>query len=355
MTAGSSKRERTVAAGAVRALLEFAVSRGATGEELGQRSGIESSELVDRDRRIPFAKYVALMRAGKELCGDPALALHFGESVAVSEISLGGQVGAFSEDMAEGLALFNRYAPLTIDVEIEGGGDRFAFERANGEVWIIDRRAHPNEFPELTESGFARMICSGRQFLGEDRFLKEVHFTHEEPPYRAEYDRIFRVPIVFESDRNALLADDSWMNQMPPSPSGPVLDVLKAHSEALLEKLVSAKSTTGRLEILLEPLLPTGHATMEAVSSQLGFSRASLFRKLKEEGVTFEEVLDGLRHRLALRYLNGEGLSVKEAAYRLGFSEPASFSRAFKRWTGESPGEARRKLGLQPRLNPPAT
>jgi AraC-like DNA-binding protein len=59
--------------------------------------------------------------------------------------------------------------------------------------------------------------------------------------------------------------------------------------------------------------------------------------------VTFEEVLDGLRHKLALRYLNGEALSVKETAFRLGFSEPASFSRAFKRWTGTSPRPVRRK------------
>jgi AraC-like DNA-binding protein len=57
---------------------------------------------------------------------------------------------------------------------------------------------------------------------------------------------------------------------------------------------------------------------------------------LKAEGVTFEQVLDELRHRLALRYMR-EGMSVKQAAYRLGFSEPAAFSRAFKRWTGRSP------------------
>ena len=54
------------------------------------------------------------------------------------------------------------------------------------------------------------------------------------------------------------------------------------------------------------------------------------------EGVTFEQVLDELRQRLARRYIR-DGMSVKEAAYRLGFSEPAAFSRAFKRHQGESP------------------
>ena len=63
----------------------------------------------------------------------------------------------------------------------------------------------------------------------------------------------------------------------------------------------------------------------------------TLFRKLKAKGVTFEKVLDDLRHKLALDYLNGKKVSVHETAYLVGFSDPAAFSRAFKRWTGSSP------------------
>lgn len=336
-------RELTVAAGAVRALMEFAVSRGASREALAERSGIDPSDLQDRDERVPFAKYVLLMRAGQELCRDPALALHFGESVPTSEMSSVHMVGASSATMAEGLALINRYAPLTIEVDVVGSGDRFVFERGDGLVWIIDRRENPNEFPELTESAFARMVCTGRRFLGDQSALRAVHVTHAAPSYRAEYDRIFRAPVFFGSGKNALLTDDSWMSLRPPSSSPPVHDVLKAHSEALLEKLESSKSMKGRVEELLMLALHNGGPTMAAIAGQLGLSRQSLFRKLKAEGSTFEEVLDGLRHKLALRYLNGDGLSVKETAYRLGFSEPASFSRAFKRWTGTSPIAVRRK------------
>ena len=90
------------------------------------------------------------------------------------------------------------------------------------------------------------------------------------------------------------------------------------------------------VEQVLEPLLPGGDVGIDRVARALGSSRQTLYRKLKTEGVTFEQVLDELRHRLARRYIR-EGMSVKEAAYRLGFSEPAAFSRAFKRWTGSSP------------------
>lgn len=76
---------------------------------------------------------------------------------------------------------------------------------------------------------------------------------------------------------------------------------------------------------------------MDVIASKLGLSRQTLFRKLKAEGVTFEKVLDELRHRLALHYLSGKKVSVNETAYLVGFSDPAAFSRAFKRWTGSCP------------------
>ncbi len=72
-------------------------------------------------------------------------------------------------------------------------------------------------------------------------------------------------------------------------------------------------------------------------------SRQTLFRRLKAEGTSFEKLLDALRHRLALGYLRGDKVSVNETAYLVGFSDPAAFSRAFRRWTGSSPREMRRR------------
>lgn len=90
------------------------------------------------------------------------------------------------------------------------------------------------------------------------------------------------------------------------------------------------------VETQIEGLLPGG-ARMDAVARAAGCSRQTLYRRLREEGASFESLVEKVRRRVALRLLRDPDLSVKEIAYRLGFAEPAAFSRAFKRWTGRSP------------------
>jgi len=334
--------ESTVAAGYARALMALAVSKGARQQDLVERSGIDPDELLDQDARIAFAKYIALMRAGKALCDEPALALHFGEAFDIAELSIVGLIGAAAETMGDAFAQLNRYARLVVEVDVDvdgdsSGGSRLALLREAGELWIVDRRARPNDFPELTESSFARMVCASRRF-GQAQFVKAVHVTHAAPAYQTEYARIFQMPVVFESGRNALLmTDDSWLTLQPRMPSRYLFGLLSERAQALLSSLESSKSIRGHVESLLMPILHTGDASMEVIAGKLGLSRQALSRKLKVDGTTFETVLDELRHQLALSYLSAKKVSVNETAYLLGFSEAAAFSRAFKRWTGMSP------------------
>ncbi|HEY3257361.1 MAG TPA: AraC family transcriptional regulator, partial [Gemmatimonadaceae bacterium] len=140
-----------------------------------------------------------------------------------------------------------------------------------------------------------------------------------------------------ESDKNALLVDEAMLSYKLPISPAYAAEVLTAHADELLEKLESSKSTRGRVERLLMPSLKGGDVSMKTIAGKLGVSRQTLFRKLKSEGLTFEKVLDELRYKLALHYLSGKKMSVNQTSYLLGFSDPAAFSRAFKRWTGSSP------------------
>jgi AraC-like DNA-binding protein len=120
-----------------------------------------------------------------------------------------------------------------------------------------------------------------------------------------------------------------------------VFSVLAERADALMKELEASKTVRGRVESALMPVLHTGNASIELVADKLALSRQTLFRRLRAEGTTFEKVLEDLRHTLALQYLSGGKVSVNECAYLVGFSDPASFSRAFKRWTGTNPRDYR--------------
>jgi AraC-like DNA-binding protein len=253
-----------------------------------------------------------------------------------------GLLGGACETAADAFVQLNRYSRLVVDVDGVATGDRFVLSRIGGQLWLNDVRTSPNDFPELTESTFARMVCSARRF-GASQFVTTVHVTHDAPAYRAEYERIFQIPVTFGSDRNALqMSEDSWGAFKPAYPSRYVFGVLSERAEKLLLSLEGSTTMRGRVEGLLMPSLHTGGESVDMIAGQLGVSRQTLFRKLKAEGVTFEKVLDDLRRQLALHYLGDGKVSVNETAYLVGFSDRTAFSRAFKRWTGSSPRAWRR-------------
>jgi len=334
--------EPTIATGFAEAFLEFAVARGADRQTLIAQSRLRPQDLAERDNRLPLATYLALIKAGIKLCDEPALALLFGAEVSMSDMSILGLIGnAATAD--EGLRQVNRYARLAIDGGEGETAHRLEFVQDDSGVWFKFASTLFADNPLLTESAFARCVCQGRKMAAATVGAapwpspKSIRFTHAEPSYHAEYNRIFGVPLEFGSSMNAILFDEALLSvRMPPS-NQYVSGLFTERAEALLDKLEDSKSMRGRVETLLIPILPTGEAKMETIARKLALSRQTLFRKLKAEGVTFEQVLDELRHKRALEYLNGKNVSVNETAYLLGFSNPAALSRAFKRWTGSSP------------------
>jgi AraC-like DNA-binding protein len=332
-------RQPSIAAGFARGLLLLAGRKGADTAALAARAGIGPAVLDDQDARIPFGAYVALMRAAQAATGDPALALHFGEAFEIDELSIVGLIGRSCETWEQAFAQLSRYGQLAIDVPVDDAqGRRLVIEREDGHVWMVDTRSYPNAFPELTESAFARMAAAVHRKRSGIEAVAAIHVTHKAPAHAAEYERVFELPVVFDSTRNALLMkEDAFPKTLLPRPSAYVFGILSERADALLRELESAATTAGRVESAIMPVLHTGEANMAAVAARLALSRQTLARRLKAEGMTFEKLLDGLRHRLALAYLGNAKVSVHQCAYLTGFSDPAAFSRAFKRWTGASP------------------
>ena len=348
----------TIAVGFVNAFVDFAVGKGADRQALLQRSRIRPEDLDNDDSRLPLVSYIELLKAGIELCNEPALALLFGDEVPLRDISIVGFLGR-GETAEDSRSRANRYLRLLID-EGDEHSEPFEFVRQGNHIWLKFTSRLYVEYPLLTESAFARGMSARKpradapQSCSKWPLPKAFSFTYKEPSYRAEYDRVFGVPLIFGSHMNAILFGEELLSLRLPPMNRHVSRLLTQEADMLLKRLDDSKSTRGRVETLLIPLLHTGEARIETIAAKLGLSRQTLFRQLRAEGVTFERVLDNLRHERALYYLKSKKLPVTETAYLLGFSDAAAFSRAFKRWTGESPGSvsaATRKEDMPTRNN----
>ena len=111
-----------------------------------------------------------------------------------------------------------------------------------------------------------------------------------------------------------------------------IVEYLRRHQSANVSMVVRSKLTEQ---------LPSGRATQGSIASAVHMSTRSLQRRLREEGTSYRELLEETRRELATQYMRQSNLSVNEITYLLGFSEPANFTRAFRRWTGRSPTQYR--------------
>jgi AraC-like DNA-binding protein len=149
------------------------------------------------------------------------------------------------------------------------------------------------------------------------------------------------------SSRVEFAADDTRVTWSRPDIMEPLVTgdpqlarINDEHSRAYLENFV-ARSTTRQVVDKIIERLPDGAPGQQQIASALNVSNRTLQRKLREEGTSYLDLLQDTRLQLARRYLRSPGRSVVETAYLLGFSEPSTFSRAFKRWTGQAPAEYR--------------
>lgn len=333
--------EPTVMASMTASFLDYAVGRGVPRAALVQAAGMDEAVLLDPDGRVPVRSYGAMMGTAIGISGDTGIALRFAAETGLDKLSIIGLIIDAAGPLEDGIAQVNRYARIIADVDILSAPDRFELRRDGGTVWLIDHFPNANASPTAIEQTFANFVGNFRRMMPEAVFLQGVYVTYPAPPHQALYAEVFQAPVTFGADRNALALDAGCLDGLNAAPKPYAFGLYTRHAEALLDSLQKEESTRARVEAALLPDLHQGSASMDDIARDLGMSRQTLYRRLKDEGVTFAEVHDQLRCKMAQDYLTAQKASVMETAYLLGFSEASSFVRAFKRWTGLSPSAYR--------------
>lgn len=333
--------EATLSMSLAASLLSFAVEGGAERGALVEACGLREVELENPDGRIAISSYGRLIGAATALTGDGALVMRHAAATTVDALSVVGLIVDHTESLEEWVDQLNRYTRLIADVEVGEAEDRYRLVDEGGQLWLVDHLPDPNSAPAAIEDTFTRIIVSFRSFAPERAFALEAEVTYPRPDHADAYAEILQIPVRFAARRNAIRICDQW-RAVKLSPVNPYArDLFRRHADALLAELATKSTVRSRLERWMMTHLQSGEVSIERAARQLGMSRQTLYRRLKDEGLTFVEVHDGLRDRMACELLIAPEASVGEVARLLGFSEPSSFVRAFRRWTGISPSKFR--------------
>jgi AraC-like DNA-binding protein len=333
----------TIQAKAVRKIVNAAAGKGVAERRLLAASGLNSNLLSDPDCRIPFAQIVSLYETGAQLTGDSFFGLHVGETVNPSAFDVVGFSALNSATLGEAFDRVQRYHSIWTD------GADFTIHATQPVSSIVYTYcdASITEHRQDSEMTLATVVSLCRRVAVPDWTPLAVEFQHQAPTDSSELLRVFRCEIRFSQPANRLLFDSTTL-ALPIDKADPALiAVLDRHAHELLSRFPPHHSLLDQVRSIIARELNGGDASLERIAQQLGLSPRTLQRKLQELDTTHNELLDQARHELAVTYLREQEMAICEVAYLLGFSEPSSFHRAFKRWTGKTPKEFRSSVNQE--------
>jgi AraC-like DNA-binding protein len=319
------------------AILELAEDEGLDRNELLLVSNLSEADLHDPDARLPVRVVWSLWEELIRRVPDPSLGVRFGSSGSARDLGLVGYTMLHSRSLGRAMDRLIRYVHILMDVlELRWGarGDR-------SEI-ILENEPEARVLQRPVDSRLAAIVTLARQLTSKPVTPIEVRFCYPEPSDVSAHRQHFRAPLVF-GQGESLVAFHGRDLDLPVATSD---ETLGGYLDRLAEELLEAekpKSTlVDKVQRAIWSKLGGGQPTVSRMASLLGVSARTLQRRLREEGTSFAEILENLRRGMSVRLLNNRELAVYEVAYLLGYSEPSTFFRAFRRWHGIPPNEFRK-------------
>jgi AraC-like DNA-binding protein len=308
--------------------------------------GIDPSVLDEPWQRLASDTYDQLQRRAVELTSDPAFGLHMGEHTSIAVFNLLGPMAMHSRSLREGLDVLCSYHRIMADVDpssVVYEGDRarlvYRYLRSHDPVCNLVR----------AEFGITALLTLGRALIATDDARLEFWFDHPRPrtsEHQREYTRIFAGRERFEKSHTGILMPREILDARPVYHDASLYQLLKARADGILRRFERREGTARRIRELIVHEYQQVRPEMENIANRLGMSERSLRRRLQKEGRSFAQIVGEAMGEVARGLLRES--TIQETAYRLGFSDASAFHRAFKRWTGQTPGEFCRSAHDEP-------
>ncbi|MBW2361222.1 MAG: AraC family transcriptional regulator [Deltaproteobacteria bacterium] len=319
---------------AVLPLLEYLENEGFDRTIVLDRVGIPKSALEDTKTRWPKEKLQALWQVASEATGDPAVALRVSTTVKTNALGIIGYLASASDSVRSSLELVKGLTPLLwedAECDLQTDGEVAFFRCSTG--------SNPQTSHFLMEYAIGLTVTMSRLIGASRSDPLEARFSYPAPAYADEYERILRLPVRFEASADGVLFPTSMMDSLNPSADPALRQLLEQYAADQLAKLPTSARFPERVRACILSMLPLGNLTADAIAAQFSMSSRTLRRRLQEEGTNYQELLDDVRTELARHYLTQEKRGIDDVAFLLGFSDPSAFTKAFRRWTQQTPAD----------------
>ncbi len=320
----------------VRAALSGAEAKGFNTRAMLEKANIHPDVLTQKKARVTGKQYTKLMQVlwtdmQDEFMGFAKVRSKPGTFATMCQILIHcSNLESVYRKSCQFYSLFEK--PVNLELSIEGD---------QGCLAIRSEEEFDDPMHFLQESLLViwhRLSC---WLIGSHIILDKATFDYPEPEHASEYRHLFHCPLHFSEKETAIYFNTRYIQLPITRDEIELKDFLKTSPTDLLAKPDDSASYTAKIRRIIGRDFTEDMPDFEAVSSNLNVSPQTLRRRLKDENTSYQEIKDNLRRDLSIYHLCRREYTINEIAILVGFTEPSTFHRAFKKWTGLTPGAYR--------------
>lgn len=338
----ASKIELKASMTYLQALLHSLEIQGVNSEELLKSANLPLMLLQQRNATIPYEKCIELWQLALKKTANPELGLVVGKEFHIDAYGPLSSLLMACPNMWEGARQILKYQYLLqtgTQTLLNVDGDLAYMETLNQH--FDSELMRPIIEYELADAlNVARFIAQTSHM--QDRQPSEVWFRHSAPESTVSYEKFFQAPVKFSQVANRIYFNKSYLKVPSRFPNEQLMT-------QVVEFIESKHDDNNDLPLVVQVQryisknMQEGVPEITSVSAHFDLTLRTFQRRLKESGYTYNALSQQVRQDTALELLKGN-VPIKTIALTLGFSESNAFNQAFKKWTGETPGEYKKSL-----------
>lgn len=316
----------------------FVQPAGVSFEDMNRRMSQPVADNLDDNDKLPLNQVLAFWQNAAELAGETAIGIHAGGKAHLNDYGLMSHVLMNCPNVYEALHMIHNYRYLMNEAFESTMNTRDGLTYYTMELTV----GHPMS-KQLLEYHLATIARLGQAIAAvnarDQVVAQRVDFAHAPSAPIKDYEEVFQCEVRFEQPVSQMIISQDVLLLPTHSPNRGLLEHLTRQLDSIYWKGLNSTIHVHQVCQVLTQAEEKCWPTLEEVAQKLGISTSTLKRRLKEEGSSFQSICDQVRYNTAKHMMVNRKAAVSDTSDALGFSSPAAFSRAFKRWSGMTPSE----------------